>query len=157
MSAFKDETTISVFGGRGGDGCVSFRREAFVPKGGPDGGDGGRGGSVILKATRDVGSLMEFTRRRKIKAKNGIPGSGGNKSGPDGADEVLLMPLGTLVFDRESGVVAGRFIRRRRRPGTPPTAGKAAAVTRPSPPRPTRFRVSLSTADRAASATCAWS
>ncbi|MCA8940438.1 MAG: GTPase ObgE, partial [Planctomycetes bacterium] len=79
MSLFKDEVRVHCVAGRGGDGCCSFRHEAFVPKGGPDGGNGGNGGSVIFRASREVGSLFDLTRRRIIKAQNGLPGKGANR------------------------------------------------------------------------------
>lgn len=98
----KDEITITVKAGRGGDGCVSFRREAFAPRGGPDGGDGGHGGSVIFRATRNETSLYQFTRRRVIKAKPGEKGRGELRFGKTAPDEVLMVPLGTIIWDLES-------------------------------------------------------
>jgi GTP-binding protein len=96
---FVDRARISVRGGKGGDGCVSFRREKFVPKGGPDGGDGGRGGSVYLVARRGVDTLLDLAGRHHWRAENGRPGEGGNRHGRNGRDLVVVVPPGTLVYD----------------------------------------------------------
>jgi GTP-binding protein len=103
---FIDEAKISVRGGDGGAGCMSFRREKHVPKGGPDGGDGGRGGSVIVQADRGLSTLLDFHRTRHFKATRGTHGMGSKMDGADGHDLVLRVPLGTLVRDDENG----RFI-----------------------------------------------
>jgi GTP-binding protein len=79
---FVDEAVISLQAGHGGHGCLSFRREKFVPKGGPDGGDGGRGGSVILRATSELNTLADFRYTRKFSAENGSGGAGRNQRGP---------------------------------------------------------------------------
>lgn len=100
---FVDEVVIHVKGGRGGDGIVSFRREKFVPKGGPDGGDGGRGGSVFLLAKAGLDTLLDLAGRHHYHAENGRPGQGRNKSGRNGADLVVPVPTGTLVYDAETG------------------------------------------------------
>ena len=96
---------IRVHAGGGGRGAVSFRREPYVPRGGPDGGDGGRGGSVLLFATPEVASLNAFTGRREWRAEDGRPGAGGRKSGRGGADLRLAVPPGTVVTDDETGAV----------------------------------------------------
>ncbi len=96
---FIDEAKIWVKAGDGGNGCVSFRREKFVPKGGPDGGDGGRGGSVYFQADEDLNTLMDFTGKHHWQAQNGQPGSGSNKHGANGEDLVIGVPLGTLIYD----------------------------------------------------------
>lgn len=101
---FIDEVTISIASGHGGPGAVSFRREAFAPRGGPDGGDGGKGGDVIIKASRHLNSLVDFKSNKKYHARNGEPGAGANCSGPAGEDMVLNVPKGTLVRD-ESGEI----------------------------------------------------
>ncbi|MBI4294553.1 MAG: GTPase ObgE [Chloroflexi bacterium] len=93
-----DEVTISVFAGDGGKGVVTFRREKFVPFGGPDGGDGGRGGSVYLKASRHINTLHLLARRRTYRAEKGGDGSSRNKHGSDGRDLILEVPLGTQFF-----------------------------------------------------------
>ncbi len=97
--SFIDYVEIEVTGGRGGDGCVSFRREKFVPKGGPDGGDGGRGGNVVVVASENMTTLLDFRYRRKYAAENGQPGSGGRKAGRDGKDVILKVPVGTIIKD----------------------------------------------------------
>ena len=103
LRLFVDEVRIHVRGGKGGDGCVSFRREKYVPKGGPDGGDGGRGGSVYLLAKAGVDTLLDLAGRHHYHAENGRPGSGANRSGRDGKDLVVTVPVGTLVYDDASG------------------------------------------------------
>ena len=95
---FVDEARILVKAGKGGRGCMSFRREKFVPKGGPDGGDGGSGGSVYLRADSRLLSLYDFRLKRVYEAQNGQPGRGGQCNGKKGADLVLGLPVGTLVF-----------------------------------------------------------
>lgn len=96
---FIDEAQIWVKAGDGGNGCVSFRREKFIPKGGPDGGDGGRGGSVYFQAVENLDTLMDFTGKHHWQARNGRPGSGSNKHGADGEDLVINVPPGTLIYD----------------------------------------------------------
>ncbi|MBI1825672.1 MAG: GTPase ObgE [Planctomycetes bacterium] len=100
-----DRAEIYVRGGRGGDGCMSFRREKFEPKGGPDGGDGGHGGTVIAIATPGVDTLLDFAGRHHWIAENGAPGMGKKMSGKDGEDLILRLPLGTLLYDRDTGVL----------------------------------------------------
>jgi GTP-binding protein len=103
LRLFLDEVRIQVRGGKGGDGCVSFRREKYVPKGGPDGGDGGRGGSVYLVAKAGVDTLLDLAGRHHYHAQNGRPGSGANRSGRTGKDRLVIVPTGTLVYDDQSG------------------------------------------------------
>jgi len=95
---FVDESVIALRAGNGGSGCLSFLREKFVPKGGPDGGDGGRGGDVVLRATSDLNTLADFRYTRKFSAENGTGGAGRNRTGAAGKDCVILVPEGTLVF-----------------------------------------------------------
>ncbi len=102
---FVDTVTIQIEAGRGGDGCVSFRREKFVPRGGPDGGDGGRGGSVTIAATAGVDSLAALSGRRHWKAQNGQRGASANCHGRNGEDLLIEVPPGTLVIDAERGHV----------------------------------------------------
>ncbi len=99
---FVDLVEIEVQSGHGGPGCVSFRREKFVPKGGPDGGDGGKGGSVFIQVDSNLNTLMDLKYRKSYKATNGQPGKGGNKSGEDGKDVTVRVPPGTMVFNAES-------------------------------------------------------
>ena len=102
---FVDRVQIELQAGTGGNGCVSFRRERYVPKGGPDGGDGGRGGSVVLIAREGVNNLSQFSGRRFWKAESGHHGSGSNRYGKNGHDLVLYVPPGTLLIDAEAGYV----------------------------------------------------
>jgi GTP-binding protein len=97
--AFIDEVEITVSAGDGGDGCVSLRREKYVPRGGPDGGDGGRGGDVVLVADRNLGTLLDHRMRVEVRAEPGAAGSGSNKTGADGASALVRVPVGTLVYD----------------------------------------------------------
>ena len=99
---FIDEVFITVQSGDGGRGCVSFRREKFVPRGGPDGGDGGKGGDVILQSTSRRRTLFPFRFKRQFKAKNGAHGQGKNKTGKNGEDLVIEIPPGTLVSDADT-------------------------------------------------------
>jgi GTP-binding protein len=98
-----DEAKIYVKGGDGGNGCVAFRREKFVPRGGPSGGDGGSGGSVILEATQHENTLLRYRFNREFRAERGRHGEGSNRTGHSGADTVLLVPVGTMVLDDETG------------------------------------------------------
>lgn len=100
---FIDEAHISVQSGNGGAGCVSFRREKYIPKGGPDGGDGGCGGDVLLAATTKKRTLYHLQFQKLYKAKNGSGGQGNNRTGKGGENITLELPLGTLVFDADSG------------------------------------------------------
>src|SRR5260221_639382 len=100
---FRDEAEIEVIAGRGGDGAVSFRREKFAPRGGPDGGDGGSGGSVVLVASTNLNSLLPVGRRFTYRADSGRPGTGSKKSGRGGEDLELEVPVGTQIFDRDRG------------------------------------------------------
>ncbi len=96
---FVDEASIYVEAGRGGHGSVSFRRAKFIPRGGPDGGDGGKGGDVIVTGKKDLASLLDFKYKRNYKAENGKAGGGKNKTGRSGADTVIHVPLGTIVYE----------------------------------------------------------
>lgn len=102
---FADRVTIEVQGGRGGNGCASFRREKYVPKGGPDGGDGGDGGSVIIVAKNGVNNLAALAQHRFWKADSGSHGSGSNKSGRGAHDLVIEVPPGTIIHDVKAGFV----------------------------------------------------
>jgi GTP-binding protein len=102
---FIDEVTIEVHAGKGGDGSASFRREKFVPRGGPDGGDGGRGGSIFAVADRNINTLIDYRFARIHRAKNGEPGRGSDCNGRSAADVVLRVPVGTVASDLDSGEV----------------------------------------------------
>jgi len=108
---FVDEAVIHVRGGKGGSGCVSFRRELFVPKGGPDGGDGGHGGSVYLVAEDGIDTLLDLAGRHHYRAENGRPGSGNNRRGRDGRDIYVRVPTGTLVYDANTGRLLKDLVR----------------------------------------------
>lgn len=98
---FVDEAKIWVKAGDGGGGCVSFRREKFIPKGGPDGGDGGRGGSVYFETVENLDTLMDFAGKHHWSAQNGQGGSGNNRHGADGQDLIIKVPPGTLIYDTD--------------------------------------------------------
>lgn len=102
---FIDRAEIYICGGKGGDGCLSFRREKFIPRGGPDGGDGGKGGSVYAIAASGVDTLLDFASRHHWRADNGRPGMGKKMSGRNGEDIDLELPAGTLIYDRGTGVL----------------------------------------------------
>ena len=104
-TSFIDKARITVKAGNGGNGVVAFHREKYVAAGGPDGGDGGRGGSIILQVDDNMSTLMDFRYKRKYVASNGMDGQGARRSGKDGADLVIRVPRGTLVRDAESGEI----------------------------------------------------
>ena len=99
---FIDFTQIDISAGNGGSGAVSFRREKFIPKGGPDGGDGGRGGHVIFKVDTNLHTLQDIRYRKRYKAENGHPGRGSNKTGKNGKDVVILVPAGSVIRKKGS-------------------------------------------------------
>ncbi|MGB0346152.1 MAG: GTPase ObgE [Balneolaceae bacterium] len=99
---FADYAKIYVTAGKGGDGSAHFRREKFIPKGGPDGGDGGKGGSIILKGNQHLNTLLDLRYKKYIKAKRGEHGAGSRKTGAGGPDILLEVPLGTVAYDAES-------------------------------------------------------
>ena len=107
---FIDEAVIEVRSGRGGDGRVSYRREKFVPKGGPDGGDGGRGGDVVLHAHPHMKTLLDYHFKRKFKAEDGAQGGTRNKTGRSGENLVLHVPVGTVVFPESGGEPLGDLV-----------------------------------------------
>ncbi|MGD2026644.1 MAG: GTPase ObgE [Anaerolineales bacterium] len=107
---FIDQITIQVESGKGGDGAVHFRREKYVPRGGPDGGDGGRGGDVILTVSRHLNTLFPFQHKRIFKADSGKPGRGSNMTGRSAEDLLIEVPPGTVVYDDESGNVIGDLV-----------------------------------------------
>ena len=107
---FVDYVKIYFTSGKGGDGAVAWRKEKFAPKGGPDGGDGGRGGHIILKGNQQLWTLLDLKYRKYIKAEAGQNGSGSNKTGKSGTDEVLEVPLGTMVKDAETGEIKAEVV-----------------------------------------------
>ena len=107
---FIDEAIITVQSGNGGAGCVSFRRERFIPKGGSDGGDGGKGGDIILKTTAHRRTLYHLQHKKHFKAANGSPGRGKNQTGSNGRNLTIEIPPGTLVVDQESSEPIKDFV-----------------------------------------------
>jgi GTP-binding protein len=105
-----DQARITVKAGDGGNGCVAFRREKFVPRGGPNGGDGGRGGNVVLRVQRNLNTLLHIHNQRLISAERGTHGMGSNKTGAGGADAVVMVPPGTIVRDLETGDTLGDLV-----------------------------------------------
>jgi GTP-binding protein len=107
---FLDEAVITARSGDGGKGCISFRREKFIPKGGPDGGDGGNGGGIVIRATRRLNTLTYFTSHKYFKAPDGEPGRGKNQSGKIGADLFIDVPLGTIIEGLDTGELLADLI-----------------------------------------------
>ena len=105
-----DYAKITIQSGNGGNGCVSFRREKFVPKGGPNGGDGGDGGNVIFKADNSLATLIDFRYKKIYKAKNGRHGMGGDKTGKNGQDIIIKVPCGSLIRDAETEEVLADLV-----------------------------------------------
>lgn len=97
---FIDEALIELRAGNGGSGCLSFRREKYIPRGGPDGGDGGRGGNIVFQVDASINTLIDFHHKKVIQAQNGRPGAGKNRTGADGTDLILKVPAGTIVLDQ---------------------------------------------------------
>ena len=107
---FVDEATIDIAAGNGGAGCASFRREKFIPFGGPDGGNGGKGGSVFAVADRNLNTLIDYRYARRHEARNGEAGRGSDCFGAAAADIILRMPVGTIITDVETGRVMAELI-----------------------------------------------
>ncbi|MFN2399549.1 MAG: GTPase ObgE [Gemmatimonadaceae bacterium] len=110
MTSFIDRVVISVRAGTGGSGCTSFRREHRVPMGGPDGGDGGRGGDVVVRADSNLATLLDYTYRTQWVSERGEHGMGSNKTGRSGDDVVLPVPLGTVLRDADTGEILGECL-----------------------------------------------
>jgi GTP-binding protein len=108
---FIDEAFIEVTAGNGGRGCLSFRREKFIPKGGPDGGDGGSGGNILVQTDESLTTLQDFRLQKKYKAKNGSQGLSKNKHGKDAEDTILKVPMGTLIMDEETNEIIADLVR----------------------------------------------
>ena len=141
---FVDEARISVHAGKGGDGAVSFRREKYVPRGGPDGGDGGRGGNVYAIADRNVNTLVDYRYARIHRAKNGENGHGKQCNGRGANDVRLRMPVGTIVIDRDYGRSDAVYDRDWNRLGW-----RAQNQCHAQPlPRPARFEELITLAER---------
>ena len=100
-SMFVDEAKIYVKAGDGGSGCLSFRREKYIPKGGPDGGDGGKGGDIYFEVVENLDTLLDFAGKHHWTTQNGRPGEGNNRHGANGEDLVIKVPQGTLIYDTD--------------------------------------------------------
>ncbi len=151
---FLDQARVYVRSGDGGAGSISFRREKFIEFGGPDGGDGGRGGDVVVECADGLNTLIDFRYQQHFKAKTGMHGMGRNRAGGRGDDAVLKVPVGTQVFDEESGALLAdltepgeRMVRRQR-------AATAVSATPISPPRPIAPRAAPIRVCPASSARC---
>jgi GTPase len=107
---FIDSARITIKSGDGGNGCISFRREKYVPKGGPNGGDGGKGGNVIFRADNSLSTLIDFRYKRAYKAQNGQHGMGGDKTGKNGADIIIKVPCGSIIKESETGYILADLI-----------------------------------------------
>ena len=107
---FLDQAKIYVKGGDGGDGCVSFRREKFIPRGGPNGGDGGRGGSVIAQVDPELNTLIDYRYKQHFRAPRGSHGMGRDRTGASGADMVLALPPGTVILDDDRETVLAEIL-----------------------------------------------
>ena len=123
---FIDQAEVFVAGGNGGDGIVAFRREKYVPAGGPSGGNGGRGGSVVFKAVENLQTLLDFRYAHRFQAEHGERGGPSNRTGASGEDLLVEVPCGTVVYDAETDEVVGDLTE-------PEQAGSAPAVDRRRP------------------------
>ena len=153
---FVDSVNVIVRSGKGGDGAATFRREALVQFGGPDGGDGGRGGDVVLRASNHVDSLIALYFDPHLYAEDGVPGSGRKCCGRRGKDLVVDVPPGTLVTDADSGLLVADIVE----PGQKVVVAKAAQAgsgTCISRVRLTRRQPSIRREGRRRSAACIWS
>ena len=102
---FIDEVNLKLVAGKGGDGCTSFLREKFVPLGGPDGGNGGKGGNIIFKADKGLRTLIDLRYRKLLKADSGSNGMGKNKTGESASDMVIVVPVGTTIKDVDTNLI----------------------------------------------------
>ncbi len=109
---FVDEVSISISAGNGGDGCVHFRREKFIPKGGPDGGDGGRGGDMLFEAVENIHTLYDYRAQKSYHAEKGAAGRGGNQTGKNGKDLVLKVPVGTQIRKKGTGKILADLVKK---------------------------------------------
>ncbi len=107
---FLDEAVITARSGSGGKGCISFRREKYIPRGGPDGGDGGKGGNIAIRATKRLHTLADYSARRHFRAQDGAPGRGKKQTGKNGKDVVIEVPSGTIIYDHDTGELLADLI-----------------------------------------------
>ena len=108
---FIDETKIEVIAGTGGEGCMAYRREKFIPMGGPFGGSGGKGGDVIFVADEGLKTLIDLKYRHKFVGNNGLNGQGKNQNGKNAPDTIIKVPVGTTIKDNETGVVIADLVK----------------------------------------------
>ena len=153
---FIDEARIRVKAGDGGNGCVAFRREKFVPRGGPSGGDGGRGGDVIMESSERHNTLVHFRFNPEHKAERGRHGEGSNCTGREGVDTILKVPVGTVLYDDETGALVHDFASRMSASSLPKADGEDAATSTSRPP-PIRLRGNRKQAERAKNGLTGWS
>ena len=154
---FIDEVKIYVKAGDGGNGCLAFRREKYVPHGGPSGGDGGRGGDVIMVATPHHNTLLHFRFNPEHKAQRGRHGEGSNRTGHDGTSKEISTPVGTVVYDAETGEQLHEFTTQGDR-FVVAHGGRGGTRERPLRNlRPIKLPLSMKTASPVMSIICAWS
>lgn len=109
---FIDEAKISIESGKGGNGCISFRREKYIPKGGPDGGNGGKGGDIIFQAINNIHTLSDYRMQKKFGAENGVAGSKNNRTGRNGENLILKVPVGTIIKNTQNGKILADLVRK---------------------------------------------
>ena len=153
---FFDEAKIYLKAGDGGNGVVAFRREAHVPRGGPSGGNGGKGGDVYLVADLQINTLIAFSKQIHFRASSGDHGRGKNQTGAGGEDLLIHVPVGTVAFEAETDLILADLVNPDQRVLIA-RGGRAAAATGPSSPRRCRRRASPRTASRAKNAGSGWS
>ncbi len=153
---FIDEATIRVKAGDGGNGCMAFRREKFVPRGGPSGGDGGKGGDVIMESSERHNTLVHFRFNPEYKAQRGRHGEGSNRTGKEGEDVLLKVPVGTIVYDEETGEKVYDFSEPDERMSSLPAADAGDAAMRALPRRCIVPRASMKRDGRAKSGFSGW-
>ncbi len=153
---FFDEVKIFIKSGDGGDGCVAFRREKYVPFGGPSGGNGGHGGNIVFVVERNLNTLVHFKKRSHFKAERGGRGSGKNQQGKTGDERLVPVPPGTMIYDADSGELLADLVEDGQQVVL--ARGGAAGVATPLLPRPpTRRPAWPSMVSLAKNAGCAWS
>ena len=146
---FVDEVSIDIAAGTGGRGAVSFRKEKYVPHGGPSGGDGGKGGDVVLEADSNLSTLLDFQFQHKYSAERGGDGASKDMYGKHSADLILKAPIGTVATNTYTGRVLADLTPAMVKKPLSPEAAKADAATRTSPPPPIRLPASPKTVIRA--------
>ena len=153
---FVDEATIPVVAGDGGNGCVSFRREKYIPRGGPDGGDGGDGGDVWLEADENLNTLIDYRFEKSFRAERGQNGQSRDCTGKRGKDVTIKVPVGTRVIDQGTGETMGDMTKHGQRLMVAKEDGTVWATAVSNLPSTVR-RVRKQWVRRAISATCSWS